>query len=229
MSEETKTEVKKGVVVEFDFAVLDGANILYKTAEALMKEYDIPFNARIEAQHLAGGNYQGGLDEYFHIAKTKKTAQKAAKDLADEFAAALTKALKRDGVSADFKAFLSRLLVKDLKVVIATRADMDVVKDAFTDFLDEANFALYQETSPAYGCVKWDAWRRAAVANRLRSYTAIAIPGSGFSAKSALLAGMGSLAVMNEHVAYQDFGGADYIVDKLDADAADKVLHLLKL
>ena len=31
-------EVKKGVVVEFDFAAMDGAELLYRTTEALMKE-----------------------------------------------------------------------------------------------------------------------------------------------------------------------------------------------
>ena len=74
-----------------------------------------------------------------------------------------------------------------------------------------------------------DAWRRAAASNRLRSYTAIAIAGSGFSVKGALLAGMGSIAVINDHVAYQDFGGADEVVDALDASVADIVFRALKV
>ena len=53
--------------------------------------------------------------------------------------------------------------------------------------------------------------------------------GSGYGVKSALLAGMGSIAVINDHVAYQDFGGADYVVDKLDASVAQKILDMLKV
>lgn len=228
MSEENISEAKKGVVVEFDFAVAKGAEILYKAAEALLTEAEIPFSPRIEAQYLAGGNYQGGFDEYFKVLKTKKTAQRAAKDLATAFAEALTAEFPAV-VTEDFKAFVRRLLSKNLKVVIATRADMNVVRDAFSEFLDEPNFALYQETSAAYGCVKWDAWRRAAASNRLRSYTALAVPGSGFSVKGALLAGMGALAVTNPHVEYQDFGGSDEVVEKLDVSAADKALRILKV
>lgn len=228
MSEEINSEAKKGVVVEFDFAVAKGAEILYRTTEELLKEAEIPFNKRIEAQYLAGGNYQGGLDEYFKVVKTKKTAQRAAKDLAMVFASALTAEFPAV-VTEDFKAFVRRLLAKNLKVVIATRADIAVVSDAFSEFLDEPNFALYSETSAAYGSVKWDAWRRAAASNRLRSYTALAVPGSGFSVKGALLAGMGALAVINPHVEYQDFGGADEVVEVLDAAAADKVLRILKV
>lgn len=228
MSENVVAEVKKGVVVEFDFAVANGAELLYKATEALLKESEIPFSTRIEAQYLAGGNYQGGLDEYFRVVKTKKTAQRAAKDLAAAFANSLTAALPT-AVTENFKEFVRKLLAKHLKVVIATRADMEVVREVFTEFLDDPNFALYQETSAAYGSVKWDAWRRAAASNRLRSYTALAVPGSGFSVKGALLAGMGALAVVNPHVEYQDFGGADEVVEVLDASAADKAIRILKV
>lgn len=228
MSQEKTSEVKKGVVVEFDFAVAKGAELLYKTTEQLLKESEIPFSARIEAQYLAGGNCQGGLDEYFKVVKTKKTAQRAAKDLATAFAEALTAEMPK-AVTEDFKAFVRALLAKGVKVVIATRADMEVVNELFTEFLDDPNFALYQETSMAYGSVKWDAWRRAAASNRLRSWASLAVPGSGFSVKGALLAGMGSLAVINPHVEYQDFGGADEIVERLDASAAEKALRILKV
>ena len=45
-------ESKKGVIVEFDFAVLNGAELLYQTTEALLKENDIPFRTRLPAHHL---------------------------------------------------------------------------------------------------------------------------------------------------------------------------------
>ncbi len=228
MSEEKAPEVNKGVVVEFDFAVVNGAELLYRATDELLKESEIPFSPRIEAQHLAGGNCQGGLDEYFKIVKTKKTAQRVAKDLAAAFAEALTKAAPA-AVTGDFREFLRKLLAKGLKVVVATRADLDVVKEALAEFAEAPGFALYQETSSAYGCVKWDAWRRAAASNRLRSYTALAVAGSGFSVKGALLAGMGALAVINPHVEYQDFGGADDVVEKLDSAAADKACRILKV
>jgi hypothetical protein len=113
-------------------------------------------------------------------------------------------------------------------VVISTRADIDAVKSAFEDVLDE-NVSLYQESSQTYGSVKWDAWRRACASNKLRNFTTVAIAGSGYSVKSALVAGMGALAVVNDHVAYQDFGGADDVVKSIDSRLADKVLSILKV
>ena len=57
--------------------------------------------------------------------------------------------------------------------------------------------------------------------------SAIAFTGSGYGVKSALIAGMGSVAVVNDHVAYQDFGGADAVVEDVSAASARKILEIL--
>ena len=218
----------RGVIVEFDFAAMNGAELLFETTRKFLADLDgIPFDAITEARYLAGGNYQGGLSELFSIVKTKKTAQKAARDLAAAFNAALTEAVP-SAVSPSFRNFVKVLSDRGVRVVIATRADVAAVRMAFAQILS-GDVVLYQETSTCYGSVKWDAWRRACVANRLRHLNAVAVTGSGFGVKSALLAGMGSVAVINDHVAYQDFGGADEAVDKLDAAAAAKILKILRV
>lgn len=219
-------ETRKGVVVEFDFAAMDGAELLYRTTEALMKENDIPFDRRAEAVHLAGGNYQGGFAEYFAAVKTKKTAAKAAKDIAERFSSALEAEVPK-AVTPAFRSFVKTLADRGVKVVIATRANIEKVAPAFEGLLGDC-VALYQETSQCYGSVKWDAWRRACAHNRLRNYLTVAVTGSGFGVKSALLAGMGSVAVIRDNVAYQDFGGVDEAVSALDASAAAKILRMLK-
>lgn len=219
-------EVKKGVIVEFDFAVMNGAELLYRTAAALLKESGVAFDARVEARHLAGGNYQGGLAEYFAVAKTKKTPQKAAKDLADGFRKALEGEFPK-AVTPAFRNFVKVLADRGLKVVIATRANLDVVRPAFGDILGDA-VVLYQEVAQTYGSVKWDAWRRALVMNKLRNTTTLAVTGSGYGVKSALIAGMGAVAVTNDRVAYQDFGGADEVFKVLDSAAARAVLKIMR-
>ena len=220
-------EQKKGVVVDFDFAAMDGAELLNKTVEQLFGENDIPFSDRAEADHFAGGNYQGGFAEYFAIVKTKKTAAKAAKDVAERFSEALCGAMAK-AVTPGFKAFVKALADRGVKVVIATRADVGKVAPQFDGVLGE-RVVLHQETSQCYGGVKWDAWRRACVQNKISNKLAIAVTGSGHGVKSALLAGMGSVAVIWPRVAYQDFGGADEVVSSLDESVAKKILKMLKV
>lgn len=220
--------VKKGVIVEFDFAAMDGAGLLFDVTKKLLANVDnIPFDERIEAQHLAGGNYQGGLAEYFAIVKTKKMPAKAAKDLTAAFEAALNDAVPK-AVSPSFRNFVAAIASKGVKVVISTRADVEKVRPAFGSLMGE-NVSLYQETSQTYGSVKWDAWRRACAMNKLRNFSTIAVTGSGYGVKSALVAGMGSIAVMSPHVAYQDFGGADEVVKELNSATARTVLEVLRV
>lgn len=223
MAEETA--MKKGVVVEFDFAAMNGAELLYRTTEKIFKDGDIPFDAVAEARYLAGGNLQGALAEYFAAVKTKKTAQKAAKDITDAFRAALGTAIPK-AVTPGFKAFVKALVDKGLKVVIATRADIEAVKPAFEEF-DPENVVLYSEPSMTYGNCKWDAWRRAYSQNGLVDVLTVAVSGSGAGVKAALVAGMGVVAVIHDHVAYQDFGGADFVTETVDAKLADEVLRML--
>ena len=57
----------------------------------------------------------------------------------------------------------------------------------------------------------------------------IAVAGSGISVKSALLAGIGAVAVVNDRVAYQDFTGANAILSELSGTTARKVLSALRM
>ena len=82
-------EKRKGVIIEFDFAAAEGAKVLYKATEKVLKDNEIDFSTRIEAQYLAGGNYFGGLREYFAAIKSKKAPDKIAKELAARFSADL--------------------------------------------------------------------------------------------------------------------------------------------
>ena len=216
----------KGVIVEFDFTAMNGADLLFETTKRFLKDLDgIDFDVPTEARYLAGGNYQGGLAELFSVVKTKKTAQKAARDLAVAFNAALTQAVPT-AVTPAFRNFVKVLEDKGVKVVIATRADVTAVRMAFAQILS-GDVVLYQETSVCYGAVKWDAWRRICAANRLSHLSTIVVTGSGHGVKSALIAGMGSMAVVNDHVAYQDFGGANAVVSELSAPTARKLLEIL--
>ena len=163
----------------------------------------------------------------WQIAEAAEENLRTAKDLAAAFGAALLEAVPKS-VTPAFRKFVQTLAAKGVKVVISTRADIEKVRPAFEGLLGE-NVVLHQEMSATYGSVKWDAWRRACAMNKLRNFSTIAVTGSGFGVKSALVAGMGSIAVTSPHVAYQDFGGADEVVTELNASTAKSVLEILRV
>ena len=218
----------RGVVIEFDFTALDGAGLLFRTAKSFLKDLDgIELDVPTEAKYLSGTGYQDGLARLFSVVRTKKTPQKAARDLAARFADALASAVPK-AVGAAFKNFVKGLAERGLRVVIATRADVEAVRPAFAPLLGE-RVMLYQETSDCYGAVRWDSWRRACHAGKLRHQSSLAVTGSGFGVKSALFAGMASMAVSGNHVAYQDFGGADDVVAELSGPTAKRALGIMRI
>ena len=217
-------KMSKGVVVEFDFAVLNGSDILFETASGILKGYGITLDARLEALHLAGGNYQGALAELFGKVDCEAEPAAVARELNTAFNAAVA-AKAAAAVTPAFKNFIKALQDKGVKVVVATRGDAAALAEAIAD----PQVVVHAETSSTYGSCKWDAWKRACRNNGLHEMLTAAVTGSGFGVRAALVAGMSALGVSNKRVEWQDFGGADYVVETVDENAADIVLKMLKV
>lgn len=218
----------KGVIVEFDFAVMDGAELLFNVARRHLEAVDgIGLDMHIEAKYLAGRSYEDGLARYFPVVRTKKTPQKAARELAAAFSAAVSAAVTT-AIPAAFRNFVTVLASKGVKVIICTRAAPEPAAAAFASMLVE-NVSLYREVSLFYGCPSWDSWRRACMANDIARANAIAVTGSGQGVRSAMLAGMASMAVVKERVAFQDYTGAGLVTKSLSAASARQLLDFLRV
>ena len=219
---------EKGVMIEYDFAVIDGASLLYNTTENFLRELDgIPFDSVIEARHFAGGDYQSCFAKYFPIVKTKKTALKAGRDLDAAFRKALEAEIVK-GVPQSFVEFVRELVSRQIKVVISTRADLAKLGDAFAAF--PVHGIVYRhEESTVYGSVRWEVWRRICIQTRVDPRNAVAATGSGLGVKAALRGGLGAVAVTNPRTAYQDYTGCDEFFTQLDAAAARRIMEILKV
>lgn len=213
----------RGIVIEFDFAAMNGAELLFGTTKRFLRDLDkIPFDESLEARCLAGRTYAEGLARLFAQAKTKKTAPKAARELAVAFASAVTGAVPA-AVGIPFRNFVKAFVDAGFSVAIATRADLDAVRPAFEPVLGE-NVILYHEESDGYGFPAWESWRRACMALEMKHALVRAVSGSGFGVKSALVAGLRSVAIVNDRVTYQDFSGAGEIADELSGKSAKQFL-----
>ena len=172
-------KMSKGVIVEFDFTVLNGAEILFDTAKKLLKGAGVELNTRLEVLHLAGG-----LAELFEATGRSGDAAALARELNTAFNSAVA-AKAADAVTPAFKGFLKTLADKGLKVVVATRGDAAALAAAIGD----DRVVAYAETSSTYGSCKWDVWKRACRLNGLHEMLTAAVTGSGFGVRAALIAG----------------------------------------
>ncbi len=223
----SENKLSRGVIIEFDFTAIDGANILFNVAKERLAAEGVDLTFKLEALHLIGGNYQGGLTELFAKLEKEADCSQIARDINEAFNAEVSKHLAA-AVTPELKSFIKKVVEKDVKVVLATRGDIEALKPALEEF-DAEKVIPYQEKSMTYGNGKWDVWRRALSANALADILTVGITGSGNGVKAVLVAGMPAIAVVNDHVAYQDFGGADCVVDSITANLADEVARILRV
>jgi len=225
MAEEMKS-LTRAVIVEFDFAAFNGADALFETAKKVFAEHGVELTDKLEAMHLAGGSYQGAIAELYAALGKKGDAAKLAKEIDSAFKAELA-AKAPSAVDAQFKGFVKALVDKGVKVIVDTRSPVDAIAAALSEFGEAVT--VYAEPSLTYGSIKWDAWLRACRANHVHQSLTVAVTGSGFGVRAALVAGLSAVAVQGKRTAYQDFGGADAVVAKLDAKLVPEILRVLHI
>jgi len=225
MSDSNEKRVPRGMIVEFDYAVLPGHQLLLEVCKAQFAEIGLKVDAALMAHHMYGRPFAAALTAL--MTQQEKTVDVPAVIALcnTAFSAALTGALPT--VPAEFKKFVEAVLAKDVKVVIISRASADAVKALFANV--EGNLVVQTDTSSGFGFLGWDVWRRAARKNDLRERLCVAITGSGFSVKGVLTSSMSVMFKENPLVAYQDFSGADIAIEKFDAALVKEVARILRI
>ncbi len=226
MSDSTAASLQSGVIVEFDFAVLPGHKLLLDICRTRLAKDGITLDEKLMARIMNGKSFSAALKVLSKIVnKPIETSE-----ITSECYALFEEAIKNEvsKMPAGFSAFVKALQAKDLKVVIVTRADVETVQSALSE-LQGDNLVVVRDTASGFGFYSWDAWRRAANNNDMSERLCVAVVGSGYSAKSALISGMGIIAKPNSLTEHQDFGGCDTVIDSFAAKTAAEALRILQI
>ena len=226
MSDSTAASLQRGVIVEFDFAVLPGHRLLLDVCRTRLARDGIKLDERLMARMMNGKSFSSALNVLSKIVnKTIETS-----DVTSECYPLFEEALKNEApkIPAGFAAFVKALHAKGLKVVIVTRADAETVRQALSD-LSGDGLAVAHDTASGFGFYSFDAWRRAVRNHGLLERLCVAVVGSGYSAKAAIVASMGVMARPNPLTEHQDFGGCDAVLDGFSAAAAEDVSRILQI
>lgn len=226
MSNSTAAQLQRGVIVEFDFAVLPGHSLLMDICRARLAKEGIKFDAALMARSMGGKSFSSGLNALCNKQQKTIDVPSVIAECNAEFAEALKGKLSQ--VPAGFVDFVKALLAKNIKVVVVSRADNEAVKAAFASVQGEKLVVLH-DLSNGFGFYSWDGWRRAARKTELHERLCVAVAGSGFSVKGALTSGLGVMVKGNALTDYQDFSGCDVRIDEYSAGLADEVVRILRV
>lgn len=223
MSISTGAQLQRGVIVEFDFAVLPGHRLLSDVCGARLAQDGVAFDASQMVRLMVGKSFSTGLNALCNRQQKTIDVPAVIADCQEKFASALKDSLS--AIPAGFVEFVQALASKGMKIVLISRADPDAVRALFPA-IDK--LVVQHETTNGFGFCNWDGWRRAARKNDLHERLCVAVAGCGCSVKGALSAGMGVFVKTNPMTDYQDVSGSDCIVETFAAGLADDVVRILR-
>lgn len=222
----TGAQLQRGVIVEFDFAVLPGHRMLLDICSARLAKEGVTLDAVVMARCMVGKSFSAGLNALCNRQQKTIDVPAVIAECNEQFAEALKGASGK--VPAGFSAFVDALLAKGLKVVLMTRADADAVKKSFAGVATDKLVVLH-EASSGFGFLGWDVWRRASRKSDLHERLCVAVAGSGFSVKGALTSGMGVMVKVSPLCEYQDISGCDTQITDYAAGLAEDVVRILRV
>ncbi len=223
---EEKPQLKRGVLVEFDYAVLSGHEMLLNVCTKRFEKEGVNADFKLLAKSLYGKTFASGFNDLFTKLEKTLDVPSLVTECQDTFTKRLEDGLK--SVSATFVPFIKALLEKNIRVAILSRLEPEQVKAVFGDFASD-DLVFQRDTFSGFGFHNCDTLRRVTRKSGLYERLAMAIVASGNSAKNALTCGMSVMAKPNAFTEYQDFSGCDLMVDDFATDIIPEILPVLRL
>lgn len=225
MSHPKVAQLQRGVIVEFDFAVLDGHSFLLDVCRARLETEGVKFDASVMARSMGGRSFSSGLNAL--CTKQGKTIDlpTAVADCNAEFVDKLTEALAK--IPEGFKKFVKAALEKDLRVILVTRLESEAVLPALG--IEDERLTVLHDIPNGFGFNTWEGWRRAARKSNLHDRLCVAVAGSGYSVKGAINSGMFVFVKPNTLTEHQDFSGNDTVITEYAPALADVATQLLRV
>ena len=219
-----------GVVIELDYALLEGAGLLYGTMAGFLSSIDekFEFDEIYQARYFSGKALGEAFAAYFKKYASRKNPLKAELKFRQTASSVFTNAIA--GFTGDFFfEFCNYLAEKGIAVNLATCADVE--SQAVKSFASRFSADLSRITHcsfDSYGGLTKAQFKNCVKAIGARPECVVAAVGSSSSAKNVLSYFSTPVVVSNGRLASQDFGGVRIFVDRLDAAAAKKIIEVLE-
>jgi len=216
------------VLFELENVAVKGRQIVCKVLQRVLAAKDVEVTPLIFCRYYLGSSMESFLTNVLESAgKTRLSKEK----LALEIKQGIDKAFSNGDIALDSG-------LKDVMAVADKRGALSGVLSGFAIKEVQALLEKLALTERVAQVVSYsgensdapsaDAWLRLARNMSVVPGCCVAIVTSSASCKAALKAGMRLVAVPDDFTASQDFGGADFVLDTLDAGAVESIFDLME-
>ncbi len=220
---------KKALLFELDNVGVKGRELIYDVLSGILEEKDVDFNFGLFCQHCLyppTKNYIPTL-----LSKSGRTRLSEEK-LTSE----VSEAVKLMFVDGNIKLNDGMMPLIDRAVADGASIGAVSVFDEETTGriteklgLDEKGIVTLSNGSEDKHVPSTDSWLKMSKSMRVPASCCVVIASSNMACKAALSAGMRCVVLPDKFTSFQDFGGADFVLESLDGEGADRVMGLLDL
>lgn len=223
-----KDRPRPAVLFELENVAVGGRRIVYDVLSRLLKERKARLTPALFSRFCLDTPPSRFVPRLLSVLDKGKTSPEK---LIADFCAQRRKALAETTAVADteLKGLLGELIKREVPVgALSELADGDFAKRLGRMGLADIRIKILPLTAEDRAAPTADAWLKLAKSLSASPSACIAVATGAASAKAAVSGGMRCVAVVDEFTAFQDFGGADFVTDTLDADAVAGILAILE-
>ncbi len=213
------------LVLDLDYAAVDGAEALYQAAEKVLEGRDLALDSARFVRFLLGEPAAAGLTALMnHLHQPKDAVPSLVQELLAAFETRILDASPRPAALE----LIRRATTENGHVVALTGLSERAAERLLAAVGLPADTTTISEQPDGFGYQTTEVWSKAQQATALSERHCMAVVGTADNARSALMANMNVAALVGARTEAQDFGGVDCISNGSEAHDADAVLELLQ-
>jgi beta-phosphoglucomutase-like phosphatase (HAD superfamily) len=222
-----QTGPSRAVLFELEYVAVRGRPIVFSALKAALAERDIELTPTLFSQVCLDGCIKRCLSQLLEIVKKKRFSEEK---LLEDIRGGVRKRLIEENPKNDpaFVLVLEGAAKRGARLGAMCGFDAETAKEMLAKTgLEAKGVALVSCTDESRAFPSADGWLRLAKDLSVYPSMCIALGTSGVACKSSLAAGMRCVALPDKFTEFQDFGGADFVIDDFTEAAAKDLLEIL--
>jgi len=200
-----------GLIIDFDYTLVDGIGLLEGMTTGVLTTAGVSLPPGTFARKLFGSKTVSAINALLGQANRTTTEQ-----VVTAIASGMDQVVVVAPVNAALLGIVNQAAAAGVQTLFVTARTQAVVEEKLAALGVVDPCVIKVERCDRFGEYAHDAWQRAARAMHVPPRQCTVIAATAMSIRQAVMAGMRTVAIINPIVSFQDFTGADVIVEGAD-------------
>ncbi len=223
----TEENPKVALLFELESLAINGRKISFDVVKAVLADKDVALTPALFSRYCLNSSVAQSIPALLQgVGKARAATEKLTAEIAEDIKLSLVEGSVR--ANSAISAIIQEASSETVSIgVLSAMDDKTAGKLMDKVGLDESNAQLFLCDAGDRQFPSADAWLKLAKSMEVSPSLCMVLATSAASCKAALSAGMRCAVIPDEFTSFQDFGGADYVVDQLDLSVFKSLFELV--